>query len=203
MWNLIFVVVWLKYNMHHHHFYVVVLNTKTAASAVASKNYSQTRSIRIKSKMMYLIPIHLFEFIEKKLKRMAFKLLWNNHILKNGNLWCNRRKKIAIAIYTVSLSLSMRMCFCFVQEIRAHCIHSKNILNTDLLRAKIKMSWERNKSSAKRWLFVRMLISWEKFLTSASPTQSAVIYPFIHSFIHSRVHNGFLKSLPFSLNIYK
>lgn len=96
---------------------------------------------------MYLIPIHLFEFIEKGSKHEWMGIqatLKQSHFQKWKFMMQGEEKKFAIAIYTMWFYL----CACACALVH-NCIHSKNILNTDLLQAKIKMSWERNKSSAK------------------------------------------------------
>lgn len=107
---------------------------------------------------------------------MAFKLFRNNHILKK---WIFM---IQAANMPLQFTVSMyRQYIVFVCAVYTNLLHSKHILNTDLLRTKIKMSWERNKSSAKLdCSFVRSFISWGKF-SDKRVTYTVVIYSFFRS----------------------
>lgn len=147
----------------------------------------------------------IFGFMETKHKWLAIEHQhWNNHIFKNGNLLCKNRKKCHyITIYHVAFSLPHSICVDAFSEVlcTVHIVHSKNILNTDLLQTKIKMSWERNKSSAKL-----DCCSFDAHLMREIPDVYAITYTqhsrHIHSSIHSLDHNRFRKSLPFSLYKY-
>lgn len=88
--------------------------------------------------------------------------------------------------FTLSLVLSANICVlckCAFSIVPVHILHSKNILNTDLLRTKIKMSWEKNKSRAK------LDCSFDAHLMREIPDKRAITYTqykhsrHIHSFI--------------------